>query len=32
LSVKNRQFALRQNWLQIMRAWESTPHALAQFR
>jgi hypothetical protein len=32
LSVRNRQFALRQNWLQIMRAWKSTPQLLAQFR
>jgi hypothetical protein len=31
-SVRNRQFALRQNWLQIPRAWKSTPQLLAQFR
>jgi hypothetical protein len=32
LSVRNRQFALRQNWLQIPRAWKSTPQLLKQFR
>jgi biopolymer transport protein ExbD len=32
LSMRNRQFALRQNWLQIVRAWKSTPQLLAQFR
>ena len=31
-SMRNRQFALRQNWLQIPRAWKSTPQLLAQFR